>query len=140
MNKIFSKGVLERLQTLLGVDNDSKLALALGVNRQTLGSWRTRDSVPYELCVSIAMERGVSLDWLLTGDGEMLKVGKATHLDEAARQKTTPREEAMLALFRQLSEDEQQDIQKAAQEKKRLREVEQRLEEMTALLARRRYA
>jgi len=90
MNKIFSRGVLERLQTLLGVDNDSKLALALGVNRQTLGSWRTRDSVPYELCVSIAMERGVSLDWLLTEDGEMLKGDSAPTRPANARQNHPP--------------------------------------------------
>jgi len=129
MNKISAASVLERLWALLGVDSDSSLARAMGVNRQTLGSWRTRNSVPYELCVKFALERGASLDWLLTGNGQMLKgdqVGRVVA--------ETPREEAVLTMFRALSEDEQRDIQKATHDKKRLREVEQRLEEVTALL------
>jgi len=135
MNKISAASVLERLWALLDVDSDSKLARAIGVNRQTLGSWRSRDSVPYELCVSLALERGASLDWLIAGNGEMFKSNQTGQV-----MAETPREEAVLTMFRALSEDEQRDIQKAAQDKKRLREVEQRLEEMTELLREKRTA
>ncbi|EMW9316280.1 helix-turn-helix domain-containing protein [Salmonella enterica] len=67
MNKKSVDAVLERLMVVFNVNNDTELARSLDVNRQTLASWRKRQSVPYSLCVSIAEQRGVSLDWLLSG-------------------------------------------------------------------------
>lgn len=71
MNKKAVDAVLLRLMSLFNVDNDSELARALNVNRQTLASWRKRDSVPYSICVNLSEERGISLDWLLTGKGRI---------------------------------------------------------------------
>lgn len=79
---------------------------------------------------SICTHLNVSADWLLTGVGDMLKSGGAPGM--AAENQ---REEAVLALFRQLSEGEQREIQQVAEEKKRLREVERKLEEVSAALA-----
>ncbi|HET8898797.1 MAG TPA: helix-turn-helix domain-containing protein [Rhodanobacteraceae bacterium] len=134
-NKDDASAVLGRLALLLGVHNDSQLAKAAGVNRQTLGSWRSRGSVSYELCIKIARERGASLDWLLTGEGPMLRGTEAPGLATQNR-----REEGLLALFRELPEAEQREIQQAAEEKKRLREVERKLEEVSAQLAGRKAA
>lgn len=130
MHKTTAADVLTRLCALFRVDSDSGLATAIGVNRQTLGSWRSRGSVPYELCVKLALERGVSLDWLLTGAGDMLRGAGVPGLVTENQ-----REEAVLVLFRQLSEGEQREIQQVAEEKKRLREVERKLEEVSAELA-----
>ncbi len=47
----------------------------------------------------------------------------------------TPREQAILGLLRGLDEVDQRDIQSATEEKKRLREIEQRLQELTNALA-----
>ena len=44
------------------------------------------------------------------------------------------REEAVLTLFRALDEDAQREIQQAAEEKKRLRDVERRLDDLSAAL------
>jgi len=47
----------------------------------------------------------------------------------------SPREQAILELFRSLGEDDQREIQVAAAEKKRLTAIEQRLEELAAAVA-----
>ena len=66
-----SSVVLDRLQEALGVSTDTELASELGVKRATLGAWRSRNSTPYAECINIAERKNISLDWLLTGKGEM---------------------------------------------------------------------
>ncbi len=78
---------------------------------------------------AITTRLGISTDWLLTGEGGMYRGGGAAGLATE-----TPREEAVLTLFRDLDEDAQREIQRAAEEKKRLREVERRLDDLSAAL------
>lgn len=132
MHKKTLDAVLERLMTVFSVDSDSELARKLGVNRQTLGSWRSRKSIPYALCVNVSESEGVSLDWLLTGEGTMLRAGSEAVSETAA---INPQEEAILELFRSLGEAGRREIQIAAEEKKRLMDVEQRLKDLTKILA-----
>ncbi|WP_262373513.1 MULTISPECIES: hypothetical protein [unclassified Pseudomonas] len=47
---------------------------------------------------------------------------------------SSPKEEAILSLFRSLDESGQRDIQSAAEEKKRLKDMAQQLSEITAML------
>lgn len=132
MQKKSLDAVLERLMTVFAVDSDSELARKLDVNRQTLGSWRSRQSIPYALCVNVSEVESVSLDWLLTGEGSMLRgVSVAATRSPAAN----PQEEAILALFRSLEETDRREIQSAAEEKKRIRDIEQRLKDLTEALA-----
>lgn len=67
--------ILERLHRVAGVENDNQLARAEGVAQTTVSTWRAKERVPYELCVSMARKYQVSLDWLLLGksvvDGEI---------------------------------------------------------------------
>ncbi|WLH14482.1 helix-turn-helix domain-containing protein [Pseudomonas hefeiensis] len=132
MNKTSLDAVLDRLMTVFSVDNDSELARKLHVNRQTLGSWRSRQSIPYSLCVSVSDTVGISLDWLLAGEGPMLRNAPETNPTPAL---IDPREEAMLELFRSLGEAGKREIQSAAEEKKRLMDIEQRLKDLTEALA-----
>lgn len=88
-----------------------------------------------EALSAICARLGVSIDWLLTGEGPMRRGGAAAGLATE-----NPREEGMLNLFRELPEAEQREIQQVASEKKRLREVEQKLEEVSAQLAGRKSA
>lgn len=132
MQKTSLDAVLERLMTVFAVDSDSELARKLDVNRQTLGSWRSRQSIPYALCVSVSDAEGVSLDWLLAGEGAMLR-GVST--SDAETTVNNPQEEAILALFRALEETDRREIQSAAEEKKRIRDIEQRLKDLTEALA-----
>lgn len=48
---------------------------------------------------------------------------------------SNPQEEAILALFRALEETDRREIQSAAEEKKRIRDIEQRLKDLTEALA-----
>lgn len=57
----------------LGARSDTEASRACGVSKTTWSNWRTRNSVPYTTCVQLAEERGISLDWLLLGEGEMTK-------------------------------------------------------------------
>lgn len=123
--------VLDRLHLVYGVKNDSQLCDAVGTPRATLGNWRNRDSVPYPLCVSVAESKGISLDWLLTGEGAVSRTATDSSHPHAV---SSPKEEAILALFRSLDESGQRDIQSAAEEKKRLKDMAQQLSEITAML------
>lgn len=129
MNKKAVDAVLLRLMSLFNVDNDSELARVLNVNRQTLASWRKRDSVPYSICINIAEERGVSLDWLLTGKGEE-EVSKG----ESATQSFSQADLKMLELLNQLDPEVRRDLMRGAEEKQRVIEMEKQIQELSAQL------
>ncbi|GCU11577.1 TPA: phage repressor protein [Klebsiella pneumoniae] len=130
MNKKAIDAVLLRLMSLFNVDNDSELARVLNVNRQTLASWRKRDSVPYSICINIAEERGVSLDWLLTGKGEEEEVSKV----ESATQSFSQADLKMLELLNQLDPEVRRDLMRGAEEKQRVIEMEKQIQELSAQL------
>ena len=115
--------------SLFNVDSDSELARVLNVNRQTLASWRKRDSVPYSICINIAEERGVSLDWLLTGKGEE-EVSKV----EPAIQNFSQADLKMLELLNQLDPEVRRDLMRGAEEKQRVIEMEKQIQELSAQL------
>lgn len=129
--------VLDRMHQVFGVKNDNQLGDALQVNRSTLGNWRARDSVPYTICVDVAGQRGICLDWLLAGEGPMHRDGGAQEsaAEDTGHHGINPREQAILALYRELSEADQREIQHAAQEKKRLSAIEDQLRELAAAVA-----
>lgn len=64
----------------------------------------------------------------------MLRSGTALDTAELPATYST-REQAILALFRDLGEEDQREIQHAAEEKKRLKSLEQRLAELEAVVA-----
>ncbi|UVM06364.1 helix-turn-helix domain containing protein [Pseudomonas laurylsulfatiphila] len=128
-----SQAVLARLKQVTGTKTDASLSSALQISPQTLSSWRGRDSTPYSLCVEIAQTRGISLDWLLLGEGPILR---QTITDSSQTgQESTTRENTILALWRLLDENDRCAIQNALEEKQRLRDMELRLSEMAAILA-----
>ncbi len=129
MNKSTAAEIVGRLREIYGVDTDSALCQVAGINRQTLSGWKSRDSIDYSLCVSIAIEKGYSLDWLLTGAGPRWR-GAIPEVDALS-----PEEEAILALFRSLDGGAKRDIQSAAEEKKRLMDIESRLKDLSTEVA-----
>lgn len=129
MNKKAVDAVLLRLMSLFSVDSDSGLAKALDVNRQTLASWRKRNSVPYSICIKLAEEKGISLDWLLTGKGEE-EVSKV----EPATQSFSQADLKMLELLNQLDPEVRRDLMRGAEEKQRVIEMEKQIQELSAQL------
>lgn len=60
--------VLHRLRLATQSENDAQLARALDIPQTTVSSWKKRGVIPYEACVRVAGERGISLDVLIFGD------------------------------------------------------------------------
>jgi len=75
---------------------------------------------------------GLSLDWLLTGDGAMYRGSAGATVGAPV---FDPQEEAVLTLFRSLGDAGKRDVQSVAEEKKRLMDVERRLKELMEALA-----
>ncbi len=130
MSKVDSAALVDRLQVVVGAKDDTELSRLVGQKRSTVGNWRNRGSIPCTDCGEVAEEKGISLDWLLTGVGPMRRGDSSD-----AEPPTNPREQALLALWRELDEDAQREIQLAAEEKKRLKTLEQRLQELEAVVA-----
>ena len=128
-----SQAILDRLKQITGTTTDASLSSALKISPQTLSSWKGRDSPPYSLCVDLAQVRGISLDWLLLGEGPMLRQTQVDTLE--TNRESTLRENTVLALWRLLDEDDRCVIQRALEEKTRLRDMELKLAEMSSILS-----
>ncbi|MBK8638049.1 MAG: helix-turn-helix domain containing protein [Chromatiaceae bacterium] len=104
--------VLDRLRQILGVKNDTDLAEALGKAKNTISTWRARNTKPFEICEQIADQRGISLDWLLTGEGEMYRPSPGAPAPDATPAPVIPaalagwdrRIAALLSLIAQLDD------------------------------------
>lgn len=106
------------------------------ISYSSLQNWAGghRDPRPDAL-VTLGSQLGISIDWLLTGEGAMLRGQEASEDRLATHEPRNPREAAILQLFRELDEASQLEIQRAAEEKKRLTNLEQRLAELEAVVA-----
>lgn len=105
----------------------------VGIPYRTLQNYLLGEREPNaKAMAAIRTHLGISLDWLLTGEGSMcLDVSAASSEAQTKNQQ----EEAILELFRSLGEAGKREIQSAAEEKKRLMDVEQRLKDLTEALA-----
>ncbi|MCE0779768.1 helix-turn-helix domain-containing protein [Pseudomonas putida] len=112
--------VLTRLKLLTGSESDAELSRALSVSPQTLSSWKTRDSIPYSLCIDIARQYDCSLDWLLLGQADQPPAGP----DEAGW------ECDMLERLRTLSPSDRQAILLFIKDKQRIQQLERQLSEL----------
>ncbi len=74
--------IFSRMLTAGGLNNCSCLARALGVTPQAISNYRKRGIFPAALAVKFSERFGVSLDWLLTGEGEPRRGGQGIgHID-----------------------------------------------------------
>lgn len=62
--------IIQRLMEMYQVNKNIDLCKKLNLSPQTLSTWRGRNKIPFELCVKVALEKNVSLDWLLLGRDE----------------------------------------------------------------------
>lgn len=123
--------VLDRLKQVYVVDKDSELAKSLEITPQTLSTWKARDKVPYSICVQISKERNLTLDWLLTGEGQMYKNAPPP---EQQLQALTPKERALLELFKELNDKDQREIYQDAEQKKHMSDLERELKELKSIV------
>jgi hypothetical protein len=72
--------IIERMRWAGKLKNDSAVARVLGVTPQALSNYKKRGEMPTDLVLKFANIYGLSVDWLITGDGEMYKAGKTTQV------------------------------------------------------------
>lgn len=70
--------IISRLKLSLNL-NDTQFADRLGVSKQTISSWKSRNSIDFDKIFALCESEGLSIDWLLTGKGSMYR-------EEGARQ------------------------------------------------------
>ncbi|WP_260524273.1 helix-turn-helix domain containing protein [Serratia sp. PL7] len=134
MNNKSVDAVLSRLAGLLNTENDSDLARMLGINRQTLASWRKRDSVPYSFCINFAEERGLSIDWLLTGRGQTIVEPSST--TPSTESNYSQSDLALLEMINQLDPEARRDLLRSAEEKRQFIEMKKKVEALSIELER----
>lgn len=87
-----------------------------------------------EALIALGSQLGVSIDWLLTGEGPMFRGGG--EMQPSGEPSTdSAREMAVMALFRTLPEEDQREIEFAVASKKRLLDIEKRLNDLSAVMA-----
>ncbi|MFS9881923.1 helix-turn-helix domain-containing protein [Salmonella enterica] len=141
MDKKSIDAVLSRLMTVFAVSTDSDLAKKLGVNRQTLASWRKRDSVPYSLCINIAEQQDISLDWLLSGkegrsEGKSVGGRDSYNFIKNSNDDDSPLARKWLEMFASLDEDGQKNILQDIAKEQQQTELRQQLKELKETIER----
>jgi len=69
--------VVTRVQKAIGADTQREVAESLGMSTGDFANRKKRGRVPLDRLAEFASSRSVSLDWLLTGEGEMYRPGAA---------------------------------------------------------------
>ncbi len=70
--------IIERMRWAGKLKNDSAVARTLGVTPQALSNYKKRGEMPTDLALRFANLYGLSVDWLITGEGEMYRPGRET--------------------------------------------------------------
>jgi len=131
--------ILKRLAQALDIEGDDALAKELGVARNTLSTWRNRDSKPYKACEYVAERKMVSIDWLLTGKGPMFRQQEADKPDQTpapTEDSTTldPKMTAVIKTVQMMPLEKQQEFiaetQKRAESIKQFLEMQERIERL----------
>lgn len=68
---IDSNLIINNLRDYKNFSTDTELANFLGVSKQNISAWRTRNSISVDKIISKMPE--IRRNWLLTGEGEMLR-------------------------------------------------------------------
>lgn len=69
--KIDKSLILSEIKSHYNFKRDADFARFLEIKPQTLASWHTRNTIDYELISAKCVD--INANWLLTGNGEMLK-------------------------------------------------------------------
>ena len=70
------RDAIERAIKAFGLKKRAELSERTGISNSTLGTWWNRDFYPANLLIGCALETGVSLRWLATGEGPMFDDAK----------------------------------------------------------------
>ncbi|MBP2194703.1 phage repressor protein CI [Pantoea cypripedii] len=72
------KPLLRRVLDTYGFTQQKQLSMLMGISEGTISTWIKRDFFPGDVVVACALDTGVSLQWLATGQGEMFQSTEGT--------------------------------------------------------------
>ena len=75
--------ILKEIKTHYNFKTDSEFADYLGIKQNTLSNWVSRNSIDYERIIAKCEE--INGDWLLTGEGNMLKKPPEKKLEKTTK-------------------------------------------------------
>ena len=82
MNKNISQ-IVERLKLEFGYKRDKDIADALEMSGTAFYNHKARGTIPYEALSTFCEKKGISFDWLLTGDAPVRRAEKEKPLQGA---------------------------------------------------------
>lgn len=129
-NECEFENIMSRLKKAVNAKSNNELAMMLGLSSSGFANLKKRNSVPYDRILEVLKSHNVSMDWLLTGEGEMLKsrviekkpIEKPLHEDEQTQR--------MIRMFTKLGESERQDVFCATERIHKISEIERELREL----------
>jgi len=139
INEFYFDEVVGRLKKALKIKTDIELAEKINMKPTTFNSRKKAQSLPYDEFIELANTEKLDFNWLLTGEGEMLKSKppvtvydrRADDIDDRAG-KTERRVEKAVTLLNELSPQQQQEILATIEEKKRLNEMQRTLDRLAS--------
>jgi hypothetical protein len=69
-NKVSVTDIIDRMKTVLGVQQDKQASELLGGSKSFISVIKNRGTIPFTECLTLAIEKGARLDWLILGRGE----------------------------------------------------------------------
>jgi len=82
--------ILGRFRQAFNLSNNSRLAELIGVKPNVISAWITRNSIGnYNTLFAFCRKRGVNIDWLLTGEGEMFQKKEEKETQEKEQEEAT---------------------------------------------------
>jgi len=139
MSSVQTSDVLARLKSVFAVSSDTELAKALDTSAQTISSWKSRNHIPYAICVDLAIRKGLSLDWLICGITDRQLPPPPPSVNEPGdgyAASPDARARRLLELFHDLNAEQQQNILREVQEKHRVVQMQRQIEQLQAEMLR----
>lgn len=78
--------IFGRLKLVFGVETDTDFARCMGFKQGSVSGAKQKKAIPPAWITEVALSKGVSADWLLTGEGAMMRGEGQGKLDEMAQQ------------------------------------------------------
>lgn len=117
-NEFIFTEVIDRLKKALQIKADYELAERLNMKATSFNSRKKANSLPYEEILLLANSENLNIDWLLTGNGQMLK-------SDATENAVVPiRAKQFAEIFQFLNAKQQEEIFAVIEEKKRINALE----------------
>ncbi len=83
--------ILNRLKLILGARSDADVAKGLGISTAALSFFKKRGKFPFERLAKFCFGKGISFDWLFTGQGN-----QDLHKEEPQKEPTDLRFEGLI--------------------------------------------